>query len=125
MAGSCPRRSKNLARQVDLLQRKASKVGGGLGKTTGWIHRAELKKRGVRMVPGVTYDRIDDAGLHLTIDDEPQVLAVDTVVVCTGQEPQRELLDELQAAGVTSTSSAAPTSRRSSTPSGRSSRAPK
>lgn len=88
------------ARQVVLLQRKSTKVGAGLGKTTGWIHRAELKKRQVRMVPGVAYDRIDDAGLHVTIDEQPQVLAVDTVVVCTGQEPQRELLEGLQAAGV-------------------------
>ena len=87
------------AREVTLLQRKESKVGGGLGKTTGWIHRIELKKRGVRMVPGVTYERIDDAGLHLTIDEKAQVLDVDTIVVCTGQEPQRELLADLQAAG--------------------------
>ncbi len=87
------------AREVTLLQRKESKVGGGLGKTTGWIHRIELKKRGVRMVPGVTYERIDDAGLHLTIDEQAQVLDVDTIVVCTGQEPQRELLADLQAAG--------------------------
>ena len=88
------------ARKVALLQRKTSKVGGGLGKTTGWIHRTELKKRQVQMLPGVAYDRIDDEGLHVSIDDESQVLAVDTVVVCTGQEPQRELLDGLQAAGV-------------------------
>ncbi len=88
------------ARQVMLLQRKASKVGAGLGKTTGWIHRTELKKRGVRMIPGVDYRRIDDDGLHVVIDDVPQVLPVDTVVVCTGQEPQRELLADLEAAGV-------------------------
>ncbi len=88
------------ARQVTLLQRKHSKVGGGLGKTTGWIHRAELKKRGVEMVPGVTYEFIDDAGLHMTIDDQPVVLDVETIVVCTGQEPQRELLASLEAAGV-------------------------
>lgn len=87
-------------RQVTLLQRKHSKVGGGLGKTTGWIHRAELKKRGVEMVPGVTYDWIDDAGLHMTIDDRPVVLDVETIVVCTGQEPQRELLGPLKDAGV-------------------------
>ncbi len=87
------------ARKVTLLQRKHSKVGGGLGKTTGWIHRTELKKRGVDMVPGVTYEFIDDGGLHMTIDDQPVVLDVETIVVCTGQEPQRELLDGLQAAG--------------------------
>ncbi len=88
------------AREVTLLQRKHSKVGGGLGKTTGWIHRTELKKRNVRMVPGVNYEHIDDSGLHMTIDDQPVVLDVETIVVCTGQEPQRELLGDLDAAGV-------------------------
>ncbi|MET8772268.1 NADPH-dependent 2,4-dienoyl-CoA reductase [Streptomyces sp. NPDC004658] len=86
-------------RQVHLLQRKTSKVGAGLGKTTGWIHRTELKHRGVTMVPGVCYDRIDDAGLHITVGDESTVLDVDTVVLCTGQEPRRELYEELVAAG--------------------------
>lgn len=88
-------------RQVHLLQRKTTKVGAGLGKTTGWIHRTELKHRGVTMVAGVTYDRIDDEGLHLTVDGEPQVLPVDTVVLCSGQEPQRSLYEELVAAGRT------------------------
>ncbi|MGW2035884.1 MULTISPECIES: oxidoreductase [Streptomyces] len=86
-------------RQVHLLQRKTSKVGAGLGKTTGWIHRTELKHRGVTMVPGVRYDRIDDAGLHITVGEESTVLEVDTVVLCTGQEPRRELYEELLAAG--------------------------
>ncbi|WP_217131350.1 NADPH-dependent 2,4-dienoyl-CoA reductase [Streptomyces sp. AC558_RSS880] len=86
-------------RTVHLLQRKTSKVGAGLGKTTGWIHRTELKHRGVTMVPGVRYDRIDDAGLHVTIDGESTVLEVDTVVLCTGQEPRRDLYEELVAAG--------------------------
>ncbi|MBD0708793.1 MULTISPECIES: NADPH-dependent 2,4-dienoyl-CoA reductase [unclassified Streptomyces] len=88
-------------RQVHLLQRKESKVGAGLGKTTGWIHRAELKHRGVAMVAGVGYDRIDDEGLHLTIDGESQLLPVDTVVLCAGQEPRRDLYEELVAAGRT------------------------
>ena len=88
------------ARQVTLLQRKDTKVGAGLGKTTGWIHRMELKKRGVQMIPGVSYHRIDDAGLHVTIADEPRVLDVDTIVLCTGQEPQRELLAGLAEAGI-------------------------
>ncbi|MGY3334684.1 2,4-dienoyl-CoA reductase (NADPH2) [Streptomyces filamentosus] len=88
-------------RRVHLLQRKTTKVGAGLGKTTGWIHRTELKHRGVTMVAGVTYDRIDDEGLHLTVDGEPQVLPVDTVVLCSGQEPQRSLYEELVAAGRT------------------------
>ncbi|MFF8027108.1 FAD-dependent oxidoreductase [Streptomyces sp. NPDC007896] len=86
-------------RTVHLLQRKASKVGAGLGKTTGWIHRTELKHRGVTMVPGVQYDRIDDAGLHVTVEGHSQVLEVDTVVLCTGQEPRRGLYEELSAAG--------------------------
>ncbi|MGW3970985.1 FAD-dependent oxidoreductase [Streptomyces ardesiacus] len=86
-------------RTVHLLQRKTTKVGAGLGKTTGWIHRTELRHRGVTMVPGVRYDRIDDAGLHLTVDGESTVLEVDTVVLCTGQEPSRGLYEELLAAG--------------------------
>ncbi|WP_329556451.1 NADPH-dependent 2,4-dienoyl-CoA reductase [Streptomyces sp. NBC_00696] len=86
-------------RSVHLLQRKATKVGAGLGKTTGWIHRTELKHRGVTMVPGVQYDRIDDAGLHVTVDGTSTVLEVDTVVLCTGQDPRRDLYDELTAAG--------------------------
>lgn len=86
-------------RTVHLLQRKSSKVGAGLGKTTGWIHRTELKHRGVTMVPGVRYDRIDDAGLHITVGEESTVLEVDTVVLCTGQEPRRDLYEELSAAG--------------------------
>lgn len=87
------------ARQVALLQRKESKVGAGLGKTTGWIHRASLKARQVAMVPGVVYERIDDLGLHAVIGGERTVLEVDTVVLCTGQEPQRELHEELVARG--------------------------
>ncbi|GGY19664.1 MULTISPECIES: oxidoreductase [Streptomyces] len=88
-------------RQVHLLQRKSSKVGAGLGKTTGWIHRTELKHRGVTMVAGVRYDRIDDAGLHITVDGTSTVLPVDTIVLCTGQEPRRGLYEELSAAGAT------------------------
>ena len=88
-------------RTVHLLQRKAGKVGAGLGKTTGWIHRLELRHRGVDMVAGVSYDRIDDEGLHLTVGDEKTVLDVDTVVLCSGQEPRRDLADELAAAGRT------------------------
>ncbi|MFJ8584516.1 FAD-dependent oxidoreductase [Streptomyces sp. NPDC093595] len=87
-------------RTVHLLQRKASKVGAGLGKTTGWIHRTELKHRGVTMVAGAVYERIDDEGLHITVDGEARTIPVDTVVLCTGQEPRRELFEELSAAGV-------------------------
>jgi 2,4-dienoyl-CoA reductase (NADPH2) len=88
------------AREIMLLQRKAGKPGAGLGKTTGWIHRTALKMKRVQMLGGVRYDRIDDAGLHITIADQPQTLAVDTVVLCTGQEPRRDLLAPLEAAGL-------------------------
>ncbi|MCU6480331.1 FAD-dependent oxidoreductase [Arthrobacter sp. A2-55] len=86
-------------RRVGLFQRKETKVGAGLGKTTGWIHRTELKARGVQMVPGVEYRRIDDAGLHLSVNGTDTVLAVDTVILCTGQEPRRELQAGLEAGG--------------------------
>jgi 2,4-dienoyl-CoA reductase (NADPH2) len=88
-------------RKVYLLQRKTSKVGDGLGKTTGWIHRTSLKNRQVDMLSGVTYRRIDDEGLHVTVDGNEMTLPVDNVVLCAGQEPQRELQVDLQAAGVT------------------------
>jgi 2,4-dienoyl-CoA reductase (NADPH2) len=78
-------------REIYLLQRKTDGLGKNLGKTTGWIHRLGLVKRGVKMIPGCNYERIDDQGLHLTIDDKPQLLAVDQVVICAGQEPRREL----------------------------------
>lgn len=82
-------------REVWLLQRKNSKVGGGLGKTTGWIHRAGLEKHGVNMVPGCEYLNIDDAGLHIRIGDDERVLDVDNVVVCAGQESERHLADSV------------------------------
>jgi len=80
------------ARDVYLLQRKASKVGAGLGKTTGWIHRTGLKNKKVKMFPSCEYHKIDDAGLHVTIDGEKQILDVDNVIICAGQEPSREIL---------------------------------
>ena len=86
-------------RQIVMLQRKASKPGDGLGKTTGWIHRTTLLARGVKMIPAVSYQKIDDAGLHVFIDGEPQLLAVDNVILCAGQEPRRELAEPLRAAG--------------------------
>ncbi len=88
-------------RQIVMLQRKASKPGEGLGKTTGWIHRTTLLSRGVKMIPGVSYQKIDDAGLHVEINGEAQTLAVDTVIICAGQEPNRLLAEPLQAAGKT------------------------
>jgi len=87
-------------REVWLLQRKTSAVGKGLGRTTGWTHRITLQRRGVQMLGGVEYDRIDDAGLHIRIEGEPRLLDVDTVIVCAGQEPARGLYDELVARGL-------------------------
>ena len=97
--GIRPADARPPVREVWLLQRKASKVGDGLAKTTGWIRRTLLKKRGVKMIPGVAYERIDDAGLHIRVGGEAQLLDVDTIVVCAGQEPRRELLEPLQKAG--------------------------
>ncbi|WP_306438626.1 FAD-dependent oxidoreductase [Streptomyces sp. WY228] len=94
-----PERPKS-PRAVHLVQRRSSKVGAGLGKTTGWIHRTELRHRGVEMIAGASYDLIDDEGLHLTVDGERRVLPVDTVVLCAGQEPRRELYEELSAGAV-------------------------
>ena len=82
-------------RQVFLLQRKSTRVGRGLGKTTGWTHRMSLAKRGVQMMNGLEYLRIDDQGLHISVEGVPQVLAVDTVIICAGQLPKRSLYDDL------------------------------
>jgi 2,4-dienoyl-CoA reductase (NADPH2) len=90
-----------LAREIWLLQRKSSKPGKGLGKTTGWVHRLSLTKRGVKMMGGVTYRRIDESGLHITHNDEEKLLEVDNVVICAGQVPQRELHDPLVERGIT------------------------
>lgn len=86
-------------RQIWLLQRKAGKPGAGLGKTTGWIHRSTLLARGVEMWGNVKYQRIDDEGLHILRDGQPLTLAVDNVIICAGQEPDRTLAVPLQAAG--------------------------
>jgi len=91
------------ARQVTLLQRKASQPGKGLGKTTGWIHRAALKKMQVEMIAGANYESIDENGLHITYGEKrerPTLIEADTIVLCTGQEPLRELQAPLEAAGV-------------------------
>lgn len=79
------------ARQVYLLQRKKSRVGEGLGKTSGWVHRTTLQHKQVQMLAGVQYEKIDDAGLHLSINGKPQLLQVDNIVICAGQESVREL----------------------------------
>ncbi len=90
-------------RQVYLLQRKTSKIGKGLGKTTGWVHRAALKAKGVEQITGVNYEKIDDAGLHISFGpkrERARVLEVDSVVICAGQESVRDLADELIGQGV-------------------------
>ena len=86
-------------REVFLMQRKTSKVGGGLGKTTGWIHRASLQKKGVNMIPGCSYKEINDKGIVIEINGEPQLIEVDHVIVCAGQEPNRELQEKLVSLG--------------------------
>jgi 2,4-dienoyl-CoA reductase (NADPH2) len=101
--GLKPSRDDTSPRQLWLLQRKTAKVGEGLAKTTGWIRRTLLRRRGVTMLSGVEYVKIDDAGLHIVIDGRPQLLEVDTVVICAGQEPRRELVAGLEAAGIAST----------------------
>jgi 2,4-dienoyl-CoA reductase (NADPH2) len=97
--GPAPKAS---AREIILLQRKAEKVGKRLGKTTGWIHRAALKMKGVKMIAGVNYEQITSEGLHISYGPDrtkPEVLAVDTIVLCAGQLPERSLADQLMAAG--------------------------
>jgi 2,4-dienoyl-CoA reductase (NADPH2) len=92
------------ARQVTLLQRKAEKPGKRLGKTTGWIHRAALKMKDVKMIGGVNYERIDAQGLHISFGEgreNPTTIAADTVVLCAGQLSERGLADELAARGQT------------------------
>jgi len=87
-------------REIYLLQRKKTKVGGNLGKTTGFGHRTSLKKKDVHMMNGVAYVKIDDQGLHITVDDKPQLLEVDNVIICAGQIPLRELQKPLEDAGI-------------------------
>lgn len=87
-------------RKVFLLQRKTSKMGKSLGKTTGWIHRLVLKQHDVKMKTGVSYDKFDEAGLHIRVGETAEVLAVDNVVLCAGQESNRTLVDEMKATGL-------------------------
>jgi len=87
-------------REVFLLQRKTTPVGRSLGKTTGWTHRMSLAKRGVQMINGVDYKKIDDQGLHIIVGGEPQLLAVDTVIICAGQLPDRHLFDQVGDLGI-------------------------
>jgi 2,4-dienoyl-CoA reductase (NADPH2) len=91
-------------RDVVLLQRKSEKLGKRLGKTTGWIHRAALKLKGVEMIGGVNYEHIDAHGLYISSGEareNPQLLNVDTIVMCAGQVPYRTLADQLIEQGMT------------------------
>ena len=87
-------------RDVYLLQRKTTKVGKGLGKTSGWVHRSSLINHKVQMIAGVSYEKVDDQGLHITVGDKPKLLEVDNIIVCAGQEPLRELQSDLEQAGL-------------------------
>ena len=87
------------SREIYLLQRKASSVGAGLGKTTGWIHRTGLKHRNVKMLAGASYDHIDDQGLHITVNGKSSVLEVDHIIICAGQEPYTAMFDALKQSG--------------------------
>ncbi len=98
--GLTAKKDRTPAREVWLLQRKTSPIGKHLGRTSGWAHRIVLQDSGVHQLTGVTYDRVDDAGLHVSVDGETRVLEVDHVVVCAGQESVRGLYDELVARGV-------------------------
>jgi 2,4-dienoyl-CoA reductase (NADPH2) len=99
--GLVARHGEPSPREVWMLQRRTTRLGAGLGKTTGWVHRAEVAHKGVQLVPGAAYTKIDDAGLHVELaDGGPQLYPVDDVVICAGQEPRRDLLEPLRQAGV-------------------------
>ena len=87
-------------REVFLIQRKSSKVGDGLGKSTGWIHRTVLKNKGVKMIKSAQYTKIDNDGLHLLVDGQEHLLSVDNIIICAGQNSQRELQAQLESAKV-------------------------
>ncbi|QEE24726.1 NADPH-dependent 2,4-dienoyl-CoA reductase [Rhodanobacter glycinis] len=99
-AGLQPAAPESPAREIWLLQRSEGRPGARLNKTTGWVHRATLKHKGVTMLGGIGYQRFDDEGLHITVDGKPQVLPVDNLVICAGQEPNRALANALAAAGI-------------------------
>jgi 2,4-dienoyl-CoA reductase (NADPH2) len=98
--GLQPSRPELPARQVWLLQRSEGRPGARLNKTTGWVHRATLKTKRVTMLGNVSYQSFDNQGLHITVDGKPQTLPVDNVVICAGQEPNRQLADDLIALGL-------------------------
>ena len=95
-----PLAPKPSSREITMLQRKKTRPGLGLGVSTGWILRSSLEKRGVKIVGGVIYQRIDDQGLHFVAEGEPSTLAVDTIVVCAGQVSNRDMLTELLKTGI-------------------------
>lgn len=86
-------------RQIYLLQRKTTKFGQGLGKTTGWIHRQSLRDKGIRMIGGVAYEKVSDRGLHITINEKEEILKVDSIILCAGQVSNNELYGPLESAG--------------------------
>jgi 2,4-dienoyl-CoA reductase (NADPH2) len=102
VTGVLPDVAKN-DKEVYLLQRKATPVGRGMGKTTGWTHKISLARRDVKMINGVDYHKIDDEGLHLLVNNQPELLAVDTIILCAGQLPLRTLYDELEGSGLSVT----------------------
>jgi len=87
-------------REITMLQRKDTRVGAGLGKTTGWTHRLTLGRRGINMMNNVEYLKVDDDGLHISQGAEPMLIEADTIIICAGQNPLRDLYDELQTAGL-------------------------
>ena len=99
--GVVPPKPHPSPRKVYLLQRKTTKLGAGLGKTTGWIHRSSLKMKNVEMVAGASYDAIDEKGLHISVGDKPDLIEVDNIILCAGQEPFRDLQAPLEEAGMT------------------------
>ena len=99
VGGLKPAKVEESPREIYLLQRKASSVGGGLGKTTGWIHRTGLKHRNVKMIAGVSYNKIDERGLHITVNDHPTFLEVDNIVICAGQESYTAMYEQLESLG--------------------------
>lgn len=98
IGGLCAPTIMHADKSIWLLQRKKAKVGKGPGKTTGWIHRKVLEQKGVHLLAGVEYQKIDDEGLHLMIDDMPEILPVDLIIICTGQSCENKLLDTLEQA---------------------------
>lgn len=99
VGGLKPAELEKSEREIYLLQRKSASVGAGLGKTTGWIHRTGLKHRDVKMIAGASYNKVDDQGLHITVDGQSRVLEVDNVVICAGQESYTAMFDQLKADG--------------------------